>query len=117
MFSLRQSLRVATASAPVLARGARILPSAHNYVNVVEVGPRDGLQNEPTAVSTAVKAELINRLGDAGVSIIESGSFVSPKWVPQVGPILLYYSSALRASSVSSARLKMMIDGWYGRSP
>jgi hydroxymethylglutaryl-CoA lyase len=53
-------------------------------VNIVEVGPRDGLQNEPNAVSASVKAELINRLSDAGCSIIESGSFVSPKWVPQV---------------------------------
>ena len=80
MFAFRKSIRIA----PALTRSARVLPSAPNYVNVVEVGPRDGLQNEPNAVSTAVKAELIDRLGDAGVSIIESGSFVSPKWVPQV---------------------------------
>lgn len=82
MFAVRQSLRAA--AAPALARGARVIPGAYNYVNIVEVGPRDGLQNEPTAVSTSVKAELINRLSDAGVSIIESGSFVSPKWVPQM---------------------------------
>jgi hydroxymethylglutaryl-CoA lyase len=110
MFSLRQSLRAAVANAPSLTRGARILPSAHNYVNIVEVGPRDGLQNEPTTVSTAVKAELINRLGDAGVSIIESGSFVSPKWVPQVrsnllSPILWRFSTQLR----------IIIDGGNGR--
>jgi len=80
MFALRTSPRVAIP----LTRSARVLPSAPNYVNIVEVGPRDGLQNEPNTVSTSVKAELIDRLGDAGVSIIESGSFVSPKWVPQM---------------------------------
>jgi hydroxymethylglutaryl-CoA lyase len=80
MFTLRRSIRYV----PTLTRSALVQPGTFNYVNVVEVGPRDGLQNEPNAVSTSVKAELINRLSDAGVSIIESGSFVSPKWVPQV---------------------------------
>jgi isopropylmalate/homocitrate/citramalate synthase len=49
-----------------------------------EAGPRDGLQNEPGAVPTAVKVELIERLADAGLRHIEAGSFVSPKWVPQM---------------------------------
>ncbi len=53
-------------------------------VKLVEVGPRDGLQNEPESVSTAQKIELIDRLADAGVTVIESGSFVSPKWVPRM---------------------------------
>ena len=55
-----------------------------NYVNIMEVGPRDGLQNEKKAISPATKIELINRLADAGLTRIEAGSFVSPKWVPQV---------------------------------
>lgn len=55
-----------------------------NVVNIVEVGPRDGLQNEKGVIPVSVKAELVTRLGRAGVQIIESGSFVSPKWVPQV---------------------------------
>jgi hypothetical protein len=81
MFTLHRSIR----HVPTLTRSAALVqPGTFNYVNVVEVGPRDGLQNEPNVVSTSVKAELINRLSDAGVSIIESGSFVSPKWVPQV---------------------------------
>lgn len=80
MFALRRSIR----NAPALTRAARVTPTAYNYVNIVEVGPRDGLQNEPNSVSTAIKADLINRLSDAGCSIIESGSFVSPKWVPQM---------------------------------
>ncbi len=53
-------------------------------VKVVEVGPRDGLQNEPEAVTTAQKIELIDRLADAGLAVIEAGSFVSPKWVPKM---------------------------------
>ncbi|MBV1788197.1 hydroxymethylglutaryl-CoA lyase [Marinobacterium sp. D7] len=54
-------------------------------VRLVEVGPRDGLQNEPGAViATAIKVELIQRLADAGLHHIEAASFVSPKWVPQM---------------------------------
>lgn len=53
-------------------------------VKIVEVGPRDGLQNEKTVIPPDVKIGLINRLGHAGSKVIEAGSFVSPKWVPQV---------------------------------
>ena len=53
-------------------------------VRIVEVGPRDGLQNEPRAVPTATKVELIERLAAAGLRTIESTAFVSPKWVPQM---------------------------------
>lgn len=53
-------------------------------VKLVEMGPRDGLQNEPGTVSADVKVELVNRLSEAGFVSIESGSFVSPKWVPQM---------------------------------
>ena len=53
-------------------------------VKVVEVGPRDGLQNEKTALDTETKLHLISQLADAGLKNIESGSFVSPKWVPQM---------------------------------
>lgn len=53
-------------------------------VKMVEVGPRDGLQNEKEFVPTEVKVELINRLTDAGFPNIEAASFVSPKWVPQM---------------------------------
>jgi hydroxymethylglutaryl-CoA lyase len=54
------------------------------HVRVVEVGPRDGLQNEARMVATATKIELIERLVDAGLETVESTSFVSPKWVPQM---------------------------------
>jgi hydroxymethylglutaryl-CoA lyase len=53
-------------------------------VRIVEVGPRDGLQNEPGEVPTAVKLELIERLADAGLPAVEATAFVSPKWVPQM---------------------------------
>ncbi|MBS1724442.1 MAG: hydroxymethylglutaryl-CoA lyase [Armatimonadetes bacterium] len=54
-------------------------------VRIVEVGPRDGLQNEPTAVPTAEKAAFVQRLLESGLKEIEATSFVSPKWVPQLG--------------------------------
>ena len=54
------------------------------YVKMVEVGPRDGLQNEATPVPTAVKIALIDRLSEAGLPVVEATSFVSPQWVPQM---------------------------------
>jgi hydroxymethylglutaryl-CoA lyase len=56
-----------------------------NFVKIVEVGPRDGLQNEKQIVPTPKKIEFINKLTDAGFKAIECTSFVSPKWVPQMG--------------------------------
>ena len=53
-------------------------------VRMVEVGPRDGLQNEAKAVPAAVKIGLIERLANAGLSVVEAGAFVSPKWIPQM---------------------------------
>ncbi|MBO6835543.1 MAG: hydroxymethylglutaryl-CoA lyase [Alphaproteobacteria bacterium] len=55
-----------------------------DQVKIVEVGPRDGLQNEKAAVTTEQKVRLIALLGKAGLTAIEAGSFVSPKWVPQM---------------------------------
>ncbi|OTB04227.1 hypothetical protein M426DRAFT_321078 [Hypoxylon sp. CI-4A] len=55
-----------------------------NKVKIVEVGPRDGLQNEKKSIPLATKIELVERLSKTGVSFIEAGSFVSPKWVPQM---------------------------------
>ncbi|KAF8398209.1 hypothetical protein HHK36_017135 [Tetracentron sinense] len=54
------------------------------FVKIVEVGPRDGLQNEKNMVPTAVKVELIQRLVSSGLPVVEATSFVSPKWVPQL---------------------------------
>jgi hydroxymethylglutaryl-CoA lyase len=53
-------------------------------VTIVEVGPRDGLQNEPGTIPADVKVELIERLADAGLPVVEATSFVDPRWVPQL---------------------------------
>ena len=53
-------------------------------VRLVEVGPRDGLQNEAQPISVADKVRLVDELTEAGLSYIEVGSFVSPKWVPEL---------------------------------
>lgn len=55
-----------------------------HYVKMVEVGPRDGLQNEAQEVPTTVKIDFINRLSETGLSVIEVTSFTSPKWIPQL---------------------------------
>lgn len=56
----------------------------NDFITVVEVGPRDGLQNEPNTLPAALRIELIDRLALCGLPVIESGSFVSPNWVPQM---------------------------------
>uniref|UniRef100_A0A2N9HJY8 hydroxymethylglutaryl-CoA lyase n=1 Tax=Fagus sylvatica TaxID=28930 RepID=A0A2N9HJY8_FAGSY len=61
------------------------------FVKIVEVGPRDGLQNEKEIVPTAVKVELIKMLVSSGLPVVEATSFVSPKWVPQVNMALVSY--------------------------
>lgn len=75
----------------------QLLRSIPGYVKIVEVGPRDGLQNEKEIVPTAVKLELIKLLVSSGLPVVEATSFVSPKWVPQVAEILLF----LRQSTFS----------------
>jgi len=60
------------------------MTSIPSHVTVFEVGPRDGLQNESTQVNTETKISLVNKLSQTGLSRIEAGSFVSPKWVPQM---------------------------------
>ncbi|MET9620917.1 hydroxymethylglutaryl-CoA lyase [Streptomyces sp. NPDC006464] len=59
-------------------------PGLPARVRIHEVGPRDGLQNEKNVVPTAVKAEFVRRLADAGLGTVEATSFVHPKWVPQL---------------------------------
>lgn len=59
-------------------------PGLPKRVTIYEVGPRDGLQNEPALVPTATKAQFVRRLAGAGLPVVESTSFVHPKWVPQL---------------------------------
>jgi len=70
-------------------------------VRLVEVGPRDGLQNEARPVPVEVKVELVNRLAAAGHSTVEAGSFVSPKWVPQMASTDLLMAQIERRPGVS----------------
>ena len=58
--------------------------NAADHVRIVEVGPRDGLQNEKSTIPLDTKLELIRRLAQTGVQTMEAGSFVPAKWVPQV---------------------------------
>ncbi|KAJ7594116.1 hypothetical protein C8J56DRAFT_820491 [Mycena floridula] len=67
-----------------LARTRTFATEARNQIRIVEVGPRDGLQNEKGIIPFDVKLELVRRLGRTGLNTIEAGSFVSPKWVPQM---------------------------------
>ncbi|GLT58707.1 hypothetical protein SLA2020_315780 [Shorea laevis] len=62
----------------------KFLKGMPKFVKIVEVGPRDGLQNEKNTVPTSIKVELIRRLVSSGLSVVEATSFVSPKWVPQL---------------------------------
>ncbi len=75
--------------------------SLPKFVKLVEVGPRDGLQNEKSMVTTSDKVELVNRLSDAGLLAVEAGSFVSPKWVPQMGDSSDVLSQITRKEGVS----------------
>ena len=61
-------------------------------VTIVEVGPRDGLQNEKVTIPTGVKVAYITALADAGLHVIEAGAFVSPKWVPQMADTAQVYA-------------------------
>ena len=70
------------------------------HVRIVEVGPRDGLQNEKAMVSTADKIELIDRLSATGLQSIEATSFVSPRWVPQLADAAEVFTGITRRPGV-----------------
>ncbi|XP_015602959.1 hydroxymethylglutaryl-CoA lyase, mitochondrial [Cephus cinctus] len=73
----------------------------NNFVRVVEVGPRDGLQNEPKVVPTSTKIDFINKLTDTGLQTIEVTSFVSPKWVPQMSDNAEVYKNITKQPGVA----------------
>ncbi|MGR0187904.1 hydroxymethylglutaryl-CoA lyase [Azospirillum aestuarii] len=83
-------------------------------VRMVEVGPRDGLQNEKQIVPTAVKIGLVDRLTDAGLTAIEAGSFVSPKWVPQMADTPDVFAGIRRKEGVRYAALTPNAKGLEG---
>ncbi|XP_059616743.1 hydroxymethylglutaryl-CoA lyase, mitochondrial isoform X2 [Phlebotomus argentipes] len=81
-------------------------------VRIVEVGPRDGLQNEPKILPAATKIELINRLSDTGLKTIEATSFVSPKWVPQMADNMEVLKGIAKKAGVSYPVLTPNIKGF-----
>ncbi|MDB6146171.1 MAG: Hydroxymethylglutaryl-CoA lyase [Pseudomonas sp.] len=81
-------------------------------VRLVEVGPRDGLQNEAQPVSVAAKVQLIDELSAAGLSYIEAGSFVSPKWVPQMAGSAEVFAQIQRKADVTYAALAPNLRGF-----
>ncbi|XP_055710574.1 hydroxymethylglutaryl-CoA lyase, mitochondrial isoform X1 [Phlebotomus papatasi] len=81
-------------------------------VRIVEVGPRDGLQNEPKILPASTKIELINRLSDTGLKTIEATSFVSPKWVPQMADNVEVLKGITKKSGVSYPVLTPNIKGF-----
>ncbi len=84
------------------------------HVNLVEVGPRDGLQNEKQEIPAAIKIELVNRLSDAGFRNVESGSFVSPKWVPQMATSAEVMARITRKPGVIYSVLTPNMKGFEG---
>ena len=80
-------------------------------VRIVEVGPRDGLQNE-VAVPLEAKIALVEALADAGLTTIETGAFVSPKWVPQMADSAQVFSGISRKAGVTYAALTPNLQGY-----
>ena len=85
--------------------------SLPQQVRLVEVGPRDGLQNERQPISVADKVRLVNDLSAAGLSYIEVGSFVSPKWVPQMAGSAEVFAQIERKAGVTYAALTPNLKG------
>lgn len=81
-------------------------------VRIVEVGPRDGLQNEQQPISIADKIALIDALSNSGLSYIEAGSFVSPKWVPQMAGSTEVFAGIRRKSGITYAALTPNMQGF-----
>lgn len=86
--------------------------SMPSSVRIVEVGARDGLQNEKTIVPTAVKVELVDRLSDCGLVSIEATSFVSPKWVPQLADAADVYTAIKKKPGVRYPVLVPNLQGY-----
>ena len=81
-------------------------------VRVVEVGPRDGLQNEAALIETDVKIALVNLLAKANVNHIEAGSFVNPKWVPQMSDSEQVFAGIERQTQTRYAALTPNLKGY-----
>lgn len=81
-------------------------------VKIVEVGPRDGLQNEKASIDLVTKVTLIEALAKSGLSMIETGSFVSPKWVPQMADSAQVFAAINRQDTVTYSALTPNLTGF-----
>ena len=88
--------------------------SLPQHVRLVEVGPRDGLQNEKQPIEVADKVRLVDDLSAAGLGYIEVGSFVSPKWVPQMAGSAEVFAQIQRKAGVTYAALTPNLKGFEG---
>ncbi|KRA35865.1 hydroxymethylglutaryl-CoA lyase [Rhodanobacter sp. Root627] len=86
--------------------------TSSDHVRIVEVGARDGLQNEKTLLPAAVKIELIDRLSDTGLQTIEATSFVSPQWVPQLADAAEVFGGIRKKPGVSYPVLVPNMQGY-----
>ena len=87
-------------------------PATPGSVRIVEVGARDGLQNEKTIIPAATKIELIDRLSDTGLRTIEATSFVSPKWVPQLADAAEVFAGIAKKPGVAYPVLVPNLQGY-----
>jgi hydroxymethylglutaryl-CoA lyase len=87
-------------------------PNLPRKVKIVEVGPRDGLQNEKESVPASVKIELVDRLSRAGFANVEAASFVSPKWVPQMATSAEVMAGIMRRAGTIYSALTPNMQGF-----
>ncbi|MCZ6831755.1 MAG: hydroxymethylglutaryl-CoA lyase [Gammaproteobacteria bacterium] len=86
-------------------------PTLPDKARIVEVGPRDGLQNEAANIPVETRVELISRLSDAGLATIEAGSFVNPRWVPQMAASEEVFAQLERKPGVRYTALTPNLQG------
>ena len=89
-------------------------PEDASAVRIVEVGPRDGLQNIKQSIATPIKVELIRRLASAGLGNIEATSFVSPKWVPKLADGAAVMNQVLPLAQQSQIRFPVLAPNAKG---
>jgi len=105
------------ASRSPAAAAATAAPTGDRFVKIVEVSPRDGLQNEKRVIPTETKVELIRRLANTGLKVIEAGAFVSPKWVPQMADsadVLTRLPQALSPSQHAQLSFPVLVPNTKG---
>ncbi|XP_044023890.1 hydroxymethylglutaryl-CoA lyase, mitochondrial isoform X1 [Siniperca chuatsi] len=110
--AMGQQYLALSSSAKIKAAGVRAGQALPEKVKIVEVGPRDGLQNEKTIVPTETKINLIDMLSVSGLPVIEATSFVSPKWVPQMADQVEVMKGICRKPGVSYPVLTPNLKGF-----